>query len=124
MGVYLIYACETEYEGLHGMNKWDIVECNNYRDACDVGHYMSCEVIESYTSLQEEIDEEAREIAENDGIDFDSPEADSYISDVFEEHVCYYVDELDNSHTYDEWCAIARNMDYDEFYEKYVEKKE
>jgi len=122
MAVYLIYACETTYEGAHGMNNWCVEECRDFDDACEVGRQMSYEVIDSYGSLSEECYEEARENAENDGIDFDSPEADEYIAEVYDEHVSYYVYKLKDTHTFEEYDKMTYTMDYEDMRDEFAEE--
>lgn len=122
MAIYLIYACETSYDGAHGMNNWCVEECNDFDEACEIGRQMSYEVINSYQSLSDECLEEARENAENDGIDFDSPEADVYIAEVYDEHVNYYVYKLSDNYTYDEYHDMSENMDFEEMRDRFVEE--
>ena len=63
MRVY-IYACETTYEGLHGLYDCRVCEVNSVEEAHDYGREMSIGVIESY-GLEEQYFEE-EELEEGD----------------------------------------------------------
>lgn len=49
MTIYGIYACETDYEGLHGMNETDFIECNCLQDATIEAQNMCLSVMENYS---------------------------------------------------------------------------
>lgn len=45
---YFIFAAEDMYRGLHGIYDYDMVECIDYNEACEIGCEMSRYVIDSY----------------------------------------------------------------------------
>ena len=51
---YFIYAYDGFYEGLHGIYSYCFEECT-LRMAEDIGHEMSCDVIDSFGFILEEI---------------------------------------------------------------------
>lgn len=48
---YYIYVCEDIYGGLHGMGSSCVIECDNDREAYEVGRDMGFELIDSYSEL-------------------------------------------------------------------------
>lgn len=121
MKKYLIYANETEYCGLHGMYDWDVVSCEDEEEAQEIGHEMSERVIESYNSLLEEIEEDARTRLTEEGInpdDLDYDERYDYWYDcILNEHIQYEYWELDPSVDYHE--IINQNTDWEELRDIY-----
>ena len=45
---YFIFAAEDMYRGLHGVYDYDMIDCADYDEACQIGCDMSRDVIESY----------------------------------------------------------------------------
>lgn len=121
MKVYLIYACETQYYGLHGMYDWDIVECDSEEEAIEIGRSMSEAVIESYSSLIDGIEEEVQVRLSEDGLrpeDFDYDERyDELYDSILNDSIEYSYWELDPSIPYHE--IIDPNTDWEEIRDKY-----
>ena len=61
--LYLIYACEDEYQGYHGIEEYRIEECNNFDEAYMIAQDLAYDVIESYSYTLSYYDE----IQERDG---------------------------------------------------------
>ena len=121
MKKYLIYANETEYCGLHGMYDWDVVSCENEEEIQEIGRQMSEGVIESYSNLQEEIEEDVRTRLAEEGINPDDLDYDERYEDwydcILNEHIQYQYWELDPSIDYHE--IIEPDTDWEELRDKY-----
>lgn len=82
MPIYGIYACDSSYGGLHGMNTYGFVECNDKEEADDIGRSWSFDVMESYAAISQSFRDEANEYCESEGIDPDSEEGDEFIENI------------------------------------------
>ena len=58
---YVIWACENIYGGLHGMNYQGVVEAYNERDALDFAREEAIELIHSYESIEDALEEDVQE---------------------------------------------------------------
>ena len=56
---YAIYAYESTYGGLHGMNDYAVVTVGSEREAESIGYEMAIDVIESYECITSGIEEDA-----------------------------------------------------------------
>ena len=121
MAIYLIYACEQSYGGLHGMYDWDIRECNSKQKAEELGEYMSHEVMETYSCIMDSLYEQANEYIEHDTIDENEYQDlfDSYLDDLIEENVEYQLYELDSHYSEEEYRKLTESMDWEEIVERY-----
>ena len=121
MAIYLIYACEQSYGGLHGMYDWDIRECNSKQKAEELGEYMSHEVMETYSCIMDSLYEQANEYIERDTIDENEYQDlfDSYLDDLIEENVEYQLYELDPHYSEEEYRKLTESMDWEEIVERY-----
>lgn len=60
--VVMIYAYESVYRGLHGINTGGVFEVENEAEANDIGEGMAYDVIDGYSHLFEDYDlEEVKE---------------------------------------------------------------
>lgn len=66
MSRYLIYSCEGLYEGLHGMNCIQVCECKNDREAWNIGVDASLEIMDSYSVIGDNLQEEVYDILDMD----------------------------------------------------------
>ena len=121
MAIYLIYACEQNYGGLHGMYDWNICECDSKQEAEELGEYMSHEVMETYSCIMDSLYEQANEYIENDTIDENERNDlfDSYVEELMMENVEYRIYELDSSHSENEYRKLTQLMDWEEIVERY-----
>lgn len=67
---YVIHAMEHTYQGLHGIENWFTIE-GTEDDAIEAGTGASIEVMESFSSIIEDIEEEANDQVSLYGGDFD-----------------------------------------------------
>ena len=91
MANYLIYACEQRYGGLHGMYNYAVEYGITEQRADEIGHEMSIGVMESYTCIMEDLQEEAEYHADRDTID----------DNEYEDLICEMIGELEEENT--EW---------------------
>lgn len=121
MAIYLIYACEQNYGGLHGMYDWDIRECDSKQEAEELGEYMSHEVMETYSCIMDSLYEQANEYIENDTIDENERNDlfDSYVEELMMENVEYRIYKLDPLHSENEYRELTQSMDWEEIVERY-----
>ena len=66
---YVIHAYEQSYGGLHDIENWCAVECENLSQAEQEATDMSISVMESYSFIQEDLDQRACFYAGCDMID-------------------------------------------------------
>lgn len=50
---YFIYAYPDMYGGRHGMYNSELVECNDFEEACECGYELAYETVESYLRADE-----------------------------------------------------------------------
>lgn len=79
---YLIYACEQRYAGYHGIFNVDLVECPSFKDAQEIGAEMSIEVMDTYDTLRDYIDDN---MSEED------------VEDIYIDNISYCIWEVDMS---------------------------
>ena len=94
-----IYACEMEYEGLHGMNRYGVVDVDTLDEVVDIGTDWSEQCYEDYGTYDEDCSLE-------------------------QEIIFYYWkvrNEFDNIST-DELNRISYDLGDEEFVEKYCEE--
>lgn len=105
MKVY-IYACESSYQGLHGIESSCVCDVRSIDEANEIGHEMSMEVFEDFIDEEEFVDE-------NGEIDYD----------LVNEELCWEIwkikDEFINIENLDE---ISYNLGRNSFVEKYCEE--
>lgn len=122
MPKYLIYACESQYGGLHGMYDWTIEECT-YDEAEEIGMQMALDVQGSYSCLIDTIQDQAQEKWEWEYDTIDQNEADDWISDrvdgIMHENAEYQIFRLRDSVNYDEI-----DLDWDDIASKYGIREE
>ena len=56
---FAIYAYESTYSGLHGINDYAVVTVENKREAENIGYEMAIDVIESNDNIVSDIEEDA-----------------------------------------------------------------
>ncbi len=118
MKLYLIYAAEGKYQGLHGMYNMDVVWCEDDNEADEYGCQMSYEVMESYSEIEDSLQEEAMELI-SDGWD----EVEAY-EEVARDNVYYTWCVLNDSHTYEEYREMTGHYEYEEIMKEYGVKNE
>lgn len=113
---YAIRAYEQIYGGLHGMEAHEVVECENFEEACTYASEMSAEVIEAY-GLEDQILD--REDYEDDEDEYEADLADAIEADA--EYDIYLIDKVDEEFIRNNLEEISYMFfnDLDEFLEKY-----
>lgn len=126
--IYLIYAAEQHYGGLHGMYDVDIIEANSEHEADEYGEEMSYNVMNSYSGIVDTMWEEADEAATTEGYDEEGPERDDYMQTYVEElqndNLEWSVYELSNEHTLNEYREmLKKDVYWEDIKNKYAIKK-
>ena len=113
---YAIRAYEQIFGGLHGVEAHEIVECENFNEACSYASDMSAQVIEAYGLEDQILDREEYE-DNKDGYEADL--ADTIAEDA--EYDIYLVDKVDEDFIRNNLEEISYMFfnDLDEFLEKY-----
>ena len=120
MAIYLIYACEEMYNGLHGMNNVTITESDDLKSVLWEAEEMSREVMDSYNEIAETLLDNAREQAESLGIyDESDPEFENILEQEYDDNICYYIYELNNEYTEDQYNDMLEELDAEEIIERY-----
>ena len=65
--LYVIYAADQIYQGLHGMHDYSIYDCDTISEAEDIGIENSIQVINSYSIIYEQLEDDIQDYI--DGID-------------------------------------------------------
>ena len=97
MALYLIKGYDNLYNALHGMERSEIIECNNHDEAIDFALDLSYDVIQDYAEIYDSLEENVQEICENEGIPYgnNTEEEDCIREEVFREDAMYEVYLLD-----------------------------
>ena len=104
--MYVIHAFEEKYGGYHGIEDWSIENCNNEEEAVSIARENSLEVINSYSLVYEELEDDIEQLR----------------ADIYNEDIAYNIWKIDSDiiKEYDidileEWL----NNDPEDFIEKY-----
>lgn len=120
MAIYMIYAYEHMYGGLHGMNNTVILESEDTKSLYSMATEMSMEVMDSYSDVGETLLENAREEAESRGIyDEDDPEFEEILDEEYEENVEYDIYELSDHFTVEQYEEMLSSHDAETIAQQY-----
>lgn len=120
MAIYMVYAYEHMYGGLHGMNNTVIVEAEDAKSLYSMATEMSMEVMDSYSDVEETLLENAREEAESRGIyDEDDPEFEEILNEEYEENVEYDIYELSDHFTVEQYEEMLSSHDAETIAQQY-----
>ena len=122
MSVYLIWAAENKYGGLHGVYNVDVLECDSSEWADEMGRDMSYEVMTGYSNIEEDLEDEVMEIAERDGIT-EEEEINSLREEVYCENMTWNYWKLNEDYTEEEYREMLDDMDWEELRDKYAVKE-
>lgn len=125
--IYLIYAAEQHYGGLHGMYDIDIIEADCEREADEYGKEMSYNVMNSYSGIIDTMWEEADEAATTEGYDEEGPERDdymqTYVEQLQDDNLEWAVYKLSNEHTLNEYREmLKKNVYWEDIKDEYAIK--
>lgn len=120
MAIYMVYAYEHMYGGLHGMSNTVIVESEDAKSLYSIATEMSMEVMDSYSDVGETLLENAREEAESRGIyDEDDPEFEKILNEEYEENVEYDIYELSDHFTVEQYEEMLFSHDAETIAKQY-----
>lgn len=117
---YFIYAAENMYQGLHGMEDYRLIDTDDYDTVVAEAIDMSISVMESYSSIMEDLEETAEKVYERD-----SEEYEDYLDGLMQENTYYVIyalqdeyEDMDDENVYDK----VQHLGIDEFIETYCEE--
>ena len=84
MTYYFIYAYPEMYGGYHGAFDYDLVQCNNYDEACEIGYELAYGTVETFLRDDEIYSHEDYMQEYHDGAEWDERYNDEYW-DIFDE---------------------------------------
>lgn len=124
MAIWAIRAYDEFYGGLHGMERYDIIE-GTEEEADECGLEMSYEVIESYHDIYDSLEDDIREYCEEEGFDYDEngEEVEDIREEVYGRDTAWDIHELDRAKLPTLNFNELNNMFYnnpDEFLELYA----
>lgn len=129
MANWFVYACEQHFQGYHGIETYDVFYDIDEEDANSNGHDMSIEVMESYSAVMDDIEEDADQWTSDEGIAYetiDDNEREEWmanaIAELEEENTSWYIRQLRNDLTDEDKEQISlllRRGDPDEIVEQY-----
>lgn len=125
---YLIYACEQRYGGLHGIYDYRIEYGITEQKANEIGHEISINIMEAYTCIMEDLQEEARCSVERGTLNDNEYEVLIYevISELEEENAEWSVYKLRDNLTQEDKeqiSALIHRNDWEEIIKQYGEEQ-
>ena len=99
MALYLIKGYDGIYQGLHGMENFDIVDCGSDADAVDWALDLAQGVVESYVEIYDTLEMCVKDECEAEGIDYESnsSEVDEIRDEIYREDYVIEVGLLDEN---------------------------
>lgn len=92
MKKYLIYAMENKFQGLHGIESLIVDEYDDINDVYKDASYYSEEVMQEYSDILDELEEEANELCKEQFDDnYSREQFDDVYYDLISENICYYI---------------------------------
>lgn len=120
--LYLIYAADGIYGGLHGMHSYEVWDCRNAEEAIEIAKENSQSIINDYGCIYEEL-----ETTIEDNIDETMSEADieELRYDIYTEDLEYEVYKIDENKVNENNLTIEDleemvNYDPESFLEEYI----
>ncbi len=117
--LYVIHAFEEKYGGYHGIEDWSIENCDNEEEAISIARENSLEVINSYSLVYDELEDDIETFTDENMSEDDIEEL---RSDIYNEDIAYEIWKIDSDiikeydiDTLKKWL----NNDPEEFIEKY-----
>lgn len=129
MKYYAVLGQEQMFYGLHGMSKMEVITANDFEEASRYAEELSYEVIDSYSQIQEEIEEDVEVECIFRGVPYtkDSTEVEWIRDDLTDSDLDYYAYELDKellpSFDIEELNRLLQENDWEYFIMKYAVSK-
>lgn len=87
--LYVIYAAENIYGGLHGMYDYSIFDCDSLDEAREIGYENSLEVINSYGCIYEALEAEVQECIDLADDTFSEEAVEELRAEIYNEDIDY-----------------------------------
>lgn len=124
MNWYLIHSFESSCNGLYGIEDWRLVECEDEDEAYDIGLEDAIDVINSYSFLIEEIEDEANEIWARERDTIDENEYEQWFDDVVDELIRESAQvEIWRLQDGIDYLKLEEDLDYEEIRDNYSIKE-
>ncbi len=120
--LYVIHAYDQMYAGYHGIEHWCIEECDNDKEAIEIATELSLDIIQSYSIIYEEIDQNIEECITDD---MSEDEIEEFYNDAYNEDIDYNIWVIKEDIVKDYDIESLENMLYrdpEDFIEKYCNK--
>ena len=123
--LYVIYAADDLYHGYHGMVDWSIEDCKNEKEALEIAKEKSLEVINTYSTINNELNYYVDDILSDDiYYSISEEEKEDLRNEIYLEDVEYNVYEIDAdiAKKYDiDYLEKMLNRNPEDFIEKYCD---
>lgn len=117
--LYVIHAFEEKYGGYYGIEDWSIENCDNEKEAVSIARENSIEVINSYSLVYDELEDDIETFTDEN---MSKDDIEELRSDIYNEDIAYEIWEIDSDiireydiDTLEKWL----NDDPEDFIEKY-----
>ena len=87
--LFAIHAFEQRYDGMHGIESYEVIEADSYKEAEEYARDVSFDIISDY--LYEEFKEEAEEDIDWHRNKYNESDFDAYISNNMEDDIDYEI---------------------------------
>jgi hypothetical protein len=84
--LYVIYAAENQFQGLHGIEDFRIEDCENDNAAADIGEEMSLELINDFSCVYSILEEDYEESINDD---MTEKEKDEIHTEIYNDDIYY-----------------------------------
>lgn len=91
---YVIHAMEQSYCGLHGIESWLVEVLNSFDEAVEYAVETSYEVMDSYGFIEEYLEEQAKEWAEEEDCELYSDEYYEQLDWIRNDNINYHIYEV------------------------------
>lgn len=121
--LYVIHAFEEKYGGYHGIEDWTIENCDNEEEAVSIARENSLEVINSYSLVYDELEDDIETFTDENMSEDDIEEL---RSDIYNENIAYNIWKIDSDIIKEYDIDILEkwlNDDPEDFIEKYCDNE-
>lgn len=122
--LYVIYAADQMYNGLHGMCDWTIEDCYNENDASEIAFENSLEIINDYSAIYEELEKEVEDEVDFADIPITEEKEEEIRYEIYSSDVLYDIFEIKFEYQKEDIFELERILQYDpeEFIKKYCDE--
>lgn len=89
--LYLIYAADAMYGGLHGLYNYEVWDCKDSNEAYLIGEENSYDIISSYSAIYEQLDSDIRDIIDESEHPMSEDDIEELTRDVYKDDLEYEI---------------------------------